>query len=262
MKSLLLLLLAAVTALFILSMVTPPGQFDLSRLLKTAEQWRERISTPEKTATGTVPTFPPELMILESLDGRSIRARVLAVNGGTARILREDGIEFDLVLNQLTGPSRARIEIPAPPVERGTAPAETLPLPGLTPEDLRQSLEAKGFFAEEGPDDGEGQRTLVRERAGVNCFVSATSNRDQLVQILASVTNLGGRDTDDAATEALTALADLPFTDGDPKQASTWLRSRMGMNAECLIGGVRFQLFANVPRSRTLRITAPHPTPP
>lgn len=258
MKTLLLLLLSAVTVLFLVGVLTPPEQFNFSRLLKMAREiaTAQQDAAAKQEESASVPTFPSELMRLESQDGRSIRARVLDVNNGVARILREDGVEFELPLERLTAASRSQIQVT--PAE-GSPPiiaAARSPLPGLTAEGLHQNLEQKGFIAEGAGGDEKGEWTFAMESANVSCFVSAIGKEDELVQILATVTNLGGEDTDEVAREFLTPLVTLPFAGGDPEMAGTWMRENLGDKAERTINGVKFQLFANIPRSRTMRITA------
>ncbi|WP_395732469.1 hypothetical protein [Prosthecobacter sp.] len=58
---------------------------------------------PERTAAG-------DLIPLESTDGRTVQARVLALTKTTVLIRREDGQTFDLPLEKLTGDSQRRIE--------------------------------------------------------------------------------------------------------------------------------------------------------
>lgn len=258
MKTLLLVLLSVVTVLFLVGVLTPPEQFNFSRLLNMAREiaTAQQNAAAKQAGSTSVPTFPSELMKLESQDGRSIRARVLEVSGGVVRILREDGVEFELPLERLTTTSRIQIDMTSAAGPAPFVPEPRHALPGLTADDLYRNLEEKGFLADGASSGEKGEWTFAMERANVSCFVSAVGRGDDLVQILATVTNLGGKDTDQVATELLTPLAMLPFMGGDPEQAKDWTRANVGEKAECTINGVKFQLFANIPRSRTMRITA------
>ena len=60
-------------------------------------------SLPERTPAS-------DLLSLESTDGRTVQARVLALTKTTALIRREDGQTFDLPLDHLTDDSKRRIE--------------------------------------------------------------------------------------------------------------------------------------------------------
>ena len=66
-----------------------------------------------KQETGpSLPAHTPasDLLSLESTDGRTVQAKVLALTKTTVLIRREDGQTFDLPLDQLTDESKRRIE--------------------------------------------------------------------------------------------------------------------------------------------------------
>lgn len=65
---------------------------------------------PAKSAAA--PELKPgsDLLSLESTDGRTVQAKVLALTKTTVLIRREDGQTFDLPLDQLTDDSKRRIE--------------------------------------------------------------------------------------------------------------------------------------------------------
>ena len=64
----------------------------------------------------TAPDAPLNFQTFTNQDGNTIRAAVLAVDGGTARFRREDGVEFDYPLAQLAAESQQRVRdsVPAP----------------------------------------------------------------------------------------------------------------------------------------------------
>lgn len=66
----------------------------------------------KKETQPTLPERPPvsDLLALESTDGRTVRAKALALTKTTVLIRREDGQTFDLPLDQLTDKSKRRIE--------------------------------------------------------------------------------------------------------------------------------------------------------
>lgn len=66
----------------------------------------------KKETQRTLPEHKPtsDLLSLESTDGRTVQAKVLALTKTTVLIRREDGQTFDLPLDQLTDNSKRRIE--------------------------------------------------------------------------------------------------------------------------------------------------------
>ena len=51
-----------------------------------------------------------DILSLQSTDGRTVQAKILALTKTTVLIRREDGQTFDLPLEQLTADSRQRIQ--------------------------------------------------------------------------------------------------------------------------------------------------------
>jgi len=57
------------------------------------------------------------------------------------------------------------------------------------------------------------------------------------------------------AADFLQYVAKLPYDGANPAGASAWVTSNANRNASTVIGGVKFQIFANVPTARMLRIS-------
>ena len=86
------------------------------RANKPAPESEPAVATP---ATAVKPATPPpvperkpisDILSLESTDGRTVKAKVLALTKTTVLIRREDGQTFDLPLDRLTPDSKLRIE--------------------------------------------------------------------------------------------------------------------------------------------------------
>ncbi len=81
----------------------PPGNVPAAVTPAVAVKQETGPSLPERTPTS-------DLLSLESSDGRTVQAKVLALTKTTVLIRREDGQTFDLPLDQLTDDSKRRIE--------------------------------------------------------------------------------------------------------------------------------------------------------
>ena len=80
-----------------------PGQVPASVTPSVAVKKETQPTLPERTPVS-------DLLSLESNDGRTVQAKVLALTKTTVLIRREDGQTFDLPLDQLTDDAKRRIE--------------------------------------------------------------------------------------------------------------------------------------------------------
>lgn len=132
-------------------------------------------------------------------------------------------------------------------------------LPGLSPVDLYLNLEKEGFTTQKRFGEAQNEWTCTRADAVANYSASAFGPGGQtskIATVQATVAVVGEVPVNDTASEFLSFIATLPISGGDPAKAKAWVASNVGTTAECVIGGVKFQLFANAPRARALRITA------
>lgn len=81
----------------------------------------------------------------------------------------------------------------------------------------------------------------------------------QISEVRATYTNYSPDEskTNEDGREFLAYAASTPYNGSEPDVAQAWVKKNIGKNAKTTIGGVSFELFAGVPRVRTLMIQSP-----
>jgi hypothetical protein len=139
-----------------------------------------------------------------------------------------------------------------------TALAQTIP--GMMPVDVYKNLEEKGFAVTK--NFGSEQNDFVCKLEENGCSYTATvytqaGSVSKVKVVTVMGLNLSAEEvaTDKMLKEFFGYMATLPYEGNDPTAARSWVESNLGQNAERNFGPVQFQLFANAPRARVLRMS-------
>jgi hypothetical protein len=134
-----------------------------------------------------------------------------------------------------------------------TSESEPKYINGLTPAAIYVPLEEKGFKID---------KQFAGEDFFVNCSLtnSATSavlriasmGNTKVVEVKASFTDFSAEETDRLAAQFLGFIATAPYEGSDSDKARQWGVDNISKNATTEIGGVTFEIAANVKTMRTL----------
>jgi hypothetical protein len=152
----------------------------------------------------------------------------------------------------------AKQAITPSPQANAEAPAETIAtIPELMPVDVYLNLTNKGF-TKEGPrtvgDSTYWLCTSATPELTYRVEIYAPKNASAVSSVSASLTNSGTQDTAALAAEFFAYVATLPYDGAEPERAAQWVKANAGRNAKATFGPVTFEIFANAPRARILRI--------
>lgn len=86
-------------------------------------------------------------------------------------------------------------------------------------------------------------------------FVRATGPTVQTADEIRATAIATGRDADGFARDFFARVAALPYDGAEPETAGRWAAENVGGNASVVIGSVRFEMLADGPAVRILRIT-------
>jgi hypothetical protein len=108
----------AVKAILALAVIFYAMDWYFERAVSPAPANEPAVVTPTAPPAAVITSNPPvpkakpanEIISLESTDGKTVKAKVLALTTTTVLIRREDGQTFDLPLDRLTAESKKRIE--------------------------------------------------------------------------------------------------------------------------------------------------------
>lgn len=134
-------------------------------------------------------------------------------------------------------------------------------IPGLAPVDVYLNLESKGFTTKKnfGKEQSDFVCSLEEGGAQYNATIYMPAPGVQDVSVVtAMLLNVGQPEamTDTQARGFFGYISTLTYNNAAPDEARAWVEANLGKNAETSIRGVRFQLFANSPRGRVLRMSA------
>lgn len=144
--------------------------------------------------------------------------------------------------------------------ESTASPTEKVPEPkyikGIVAANFYDPLESKGF-------------TVDKQYGGDAFFVNCTRNTSesmevlrvagdgpsQIIEVKATYTSLSGDNPNKQAAQFLGFISSAPYDNSNPEQARKWVEDNIAKNAKTEIGGVSFEIAANVKNMRTLTIT-------
>ena len=170
--------------------------------------------------------------------------------------------EKEYVAQELERRQEAGLE-PVAETVRVTQNPQSVPLiPGLMPVDVYLNLTNKGF-SKTGPKSmpegwllWEIEDENVTEHFRVEVWSPASAAEVQSVRAFATNTLRPESETGQIATPFFGYLATLAYDGSTPIEARNWVQTHAGTNATRRFGKVKFELFANAPRSWGLMLTA------
>lgn len=143
-------------------------------------------------------------------------------------------------------------------MKQSDQPSPESTIPGLAAVDLHGNLTEKGFNLEK--DLGGKQSKWLCEKEEPHGYFSATAFgpwADEIEVVKATVTYYGNdQNINKVASNYLGFIASLPYENSKPRKARAWVKENISSNSKTVIGGVKYEIFANAPRARILRMSA------
>ncbi len=128
-------------------------------------------------------------------------------------------------------------------------------IPGLVAVDVHGNLTSKGFdLDKEIGTEGCFYHCTKKEESGVYYVRIYGRTPEAIEEVKASFTNYTNENTVELSKDFLGYISTLSYDNADPEKAKEWVIKNIGKNAKTEIGGVKFEIIANAPKMRTLRV--------